>query len=62
MIELKHLNGAVFYVNPHLIESIEAVPDTTITFLSSRRVVVANPLCEVLNKIAQYRKCLSPII
>ena len=34
MIELNKLNGAVFYLNPHLIESMECRPDLTITMMS----------------------------
>ena len=40
MIQVTKLNGQVFYLNPHQIESIELTPDTTITMLSGKRLVV----------------------
>lgn len=56
MIELNRLNGAVFYLNPHLIESMECKPDLTITMLSGNTIVVKNPPQEVVDKIILYRK------
>ncbi|MCR5613431.1 flagellar FlbD family protein [Treponema sp.] len=56
MIELNKLNGAVFYLNPHLIESMECRPDLTITMMSGNTIVVKNNPQEVIDKIVAYRK------
>ena len=56
MIELNRLNGAVFYINPHLIESMECRPDLTITMMSGNTIVVKNSPQEVIEKIVTYRK------
>lgn len=58
MIELNRLNGAVFYLNPHLIESMECRPDLTITMLSGNTIVVKNSPQEVTQKIIAYRQQL----
>ena len=59
MIELNKLNGAVFYLNPHLIESMECRPDLTITMMSGNTIVVKNNPQEVINKIVAYRQKIS---
>lgn len=56
MIELNRLNGAVFYLNPHLIESMECKPDLTISMMSGNTIVVKNSPQEVINKIVEYRQ------
>ena len=58
MIELNKLNGAVFYLNPHLIESMECRPDLTITMMSGNTIVVKNSPQEVTERIIAYKKQL----
>jgi flagellar protein FlbD len=47
MIELIRLNGQPFLLNALLIEQIEAFPDTTITLLSGKKIVVRNDMHEI---------------
>ncbi|GAE24260.1 flagellar protein FlbD [Halalkalibacter wakoensis JCM 9140] len=47
MIELIRLNGKPFLLNALLIEQVEAFPDTTITLLSGKKIVVKNSIEEV---------------
>lgn len=56
MIEVTRLNGVVYYVNPHQIEYIEANPDTTLTMLSGKRLVVREDYQSVLGRIVEYRQ------
>ncbi len=56
MIEVTQLNGKVFYVNPHQIESMEAVPDTVLTMLSGKRLMVREQTGELINRIVAYRR------
>lgn len=56
MIQVTKLNGQQFYLNPHQIESIELTPDTTITMLSGKRLVVKDHYEVILQKIIDYRK------
>ncbi|MCQ2611467.1 MAG: flagellar FlbD family protein [Treponema sp.] len=56
MIEVLRLNGDVFYINPHLIESMQCRPDLTITMMSGKTVVVKNSPEEIIQKIVDYRK------
>lgn len=56
MIEVTRLNGTVYYVNPHQIESIEINPDTTLIMLSGKRLVVQEDYQSVLARIVDYRR------
>ncbi|MDP3179836.1 MAG: flagellar FlbD family protein [Spirochaetaceae bacterium] len=55
MIELTHLTGKTYWLNPHQIESMEANPDTTLTMLSGNRIVVLEKPAEVIDLIVEYR-------
>lgn len=56
MIEVMRLDGKKYWVNPHMIESMESNPDLTLTMLSGKKIVVKNPPSEVIEKIIEYRK------
>ena len=58
MIQVTRLNGAEYWLNPHIIETIEKTPDTTITLVSGKKLVVKEPPEEVLARIIEYRKRL----
>ena len=55
MIEVTRLNGTVYYINPHQIEYIELNPDTTLTMLSGKRLVVREDRDVVMHRIVEYR-------
>ncbi len=56
MIRVEHLNGKVFWINPHQIESMEQNPDLTLTLLSGKKVVIKGTPEEFVGKIVEYRK------
>ncbi len=55
MIKVTRLNGSQFYINPHQIEFMEKTPDTVITMLSEKKVVVRESCEEIFEKIIDYR-------
>lgn len=55
MIEVTRLNGTKLYVNDDHIRSVEARPDTVITFTDGKRVVVRESPAEVANKVIEFR-------
>ena len=57
MIELHRLGKGdePFQLNPDLVMTIEAVPDTTIHLTTGNRVVVAEPVEQVVDEIAAWR-------
>ncbi|RDW17828.1 flagellar FlbD family protein [Oceanobacillus chungangensis] len=54
MIQLLRLNGEPFTLNAVLIEQIQSLPDTTITLLNGKKLVVKNPEKEVVQLITAY--------
>lgn len=56
MIEVMRLDGKVYWVNPHMIESMETNPDLTLTMLSGKKIIVKNSPSEIIEKIIDYRK------
>jgi flagellar protein FlbD len=52
------LNGIEYLLNPHLFESIEANPDTIITLVSGKKVVIRETPEQICESIIQYRKKL----
>jgi flagellar protein FlbD len=58
MITVHRLNGEEFLINPHLIEIIEAAPDTTITLTTGRKFIVKTPVPEIIDQIIKYRRLI----
>lgn len=57
MIELKRLNGDAFTLNAVMIEHIQSYPDTTITLINGKKMVVKNSEDDVRELVIQfYRK------
>jgi len=58
MIKVTRLDGHEYYVNPHQIEYIESNPDTTLTMLSGKRLVVREDYQTVIDEIVAYRRLI----
>ncbi|MBN2324923.1 MAG: flagellar FlbD family protein [Spirochaetes bacterium] len=58
MITVTRLDGTGYLLNPHLIEAIEKNPDTTITLVSGKKIVITESPRQVLDRIVAYRKKL----
>ncbi|MDR3284347.1 MAG: flagellar FlbD family protein [Treponema sp.] len=56
MIEVTRLDGKIYWINPHQIESISANPDVTLTMLSGKAVVIRETPEEIVQRIIDYRK------
>ena len=58
MVEVTRLDGKTYYVNPHQIEYIERNPDTTLTMLSGKKLVVREDYQTVFSRIVEYRRLI----
>ncbi|MBQ0051568.1 MAG: flagellar FlbD family protein [Treponema sp.] len=56
MISVTRLDGSRYWINPHMIESMERTPDLTITFFSGKKVVVRDNPEDLIQCIIDYRK------
>lgn len=54
MVELIRLNGEKFTLNAFMIEQIQSYPDTTITLINGKKIVVKNPEDQVREIISSY--------
>lgn len=56
MIEVTRLNGSKIHINSDLIETVEETPDTVLTFLSGKKIIVKESRQEVRNLVILYRQ------
>ncbi|MCH5288604.1 MAG: flagellar FlbD family protein [Treponema sp.] len=56
MISVTRLDGKSYWLNPHMIESMERTPDLTVSLLSGKKVVVRDDPETVIQKIIAYRR------
>lgn len=56
MIKLTRLNGEKLTLNALMIEQIESLPDTTITLLNGKKMVVKEQELDVIKFITNYYK------
>jgi len=56
MIALTRLNGRPFVVNAEQIRYVESTPDTLITLLNGERLMVKEPLAEVVRRAIEYSR------
>ncbi|MCO7174697.1 flagellar FlbD family protein [Sporolactobacillus kofuensis] len=59
MIKLTHFNNQSFMLNAFLIEQVEALPDTTITLTTGKKLVVKETPEEVREKMSEFLKSIS---
>lgn len=58
MILVTRLNGAVFALNPDLIERADCTPDTVITLVDGTKYVIAESVPELMDSVRHYRASL----
>lgn len=56
MIRLTRLNKSNFVLNCELIETVESTPDTVITTVNGKKIVVTESIDEIVEKVIKYKK------
>jgi flagellar protein FlbD len=56
MIALRRLNNQPIMVNPDLIETLEATPDTVVTLTNSNKLIVRDTMDEIRDKIVEFKR------
>jgi len=56
MIALRRLNNQSIMVNPDLIESLEATPDTVVTLTNGNKLIVRDTMDEIRDKIVEFKR------
>ncbi|MBE6100616.1 MAG: flagellar FlbD family protein [Selenomonas sp.] len=63
MIKLTRFNSQTnkkgeFVLNAEIIETVEETPDTVITLLNGKKLIVEEPMDEIVRRVMKYRKAL----
>ena len=56
MIEVTRLNESKVLVNAELIESVEETPDTVISFVTGKKLIVKESRQEIKNLVILYKR------
>ena len=56
MISVTRLNGKSYFINSDLVEFVESTPDTVITLITGKKIIVSDSVDEIVDKIVKYRK------
>ena len=56
MVELTKLNGVKFLINPDVIEVVEETPDTVLTTVTGKKIIIKEGRQEVKNLVKSYRR------
>jgi flagellar protein FlbD len=63
VIFITRTNGTRIYINPDLIQTVEATPDTVITLVSSKKMIVKDTPQEIAERYIEYRrKVMTPVV
>jgi len=58
MIKVTRLNDSTLMVNVDMIQSLQAIPETVITFTNNNKIMVKEPLEEVSQRIVDYQRAI----
>ena len=58
MIKVTRLNDSTLMINVDRIQSLQAIPETVITFTNNDKIMVKEPLEEVSQRIADYQRTI----
>ena len=62
MIKVTRLNDSVLVVNVEKIQSVQATPDTVITFTNHDRLMVKEPVEEISQRIVDYQRSVNALL
>ena len=58
MIHLTRINHAPLVLNSDLIEHIEAAPDTIVSLTNGQKLVVLEPVEEIVRRVIDFRRAI----
>jgi len=59
VIRITKFDGSSILLNPELIQTVEATPDTVITLTSGLQLVVKNSVEEIVDAFMEYKRRIS---
>lgn len=62
MIKLTRLNDTQLVINAEMIEFVEAIPDTIVSLVSGKKIMVSESVDAVIEEVIEYkRNCSQPL-
>ena len=58
MIQVTKLNGETIIINVDHLEMVEAHPDTTLVLTNDKRIVVRDPVPEIVRKVIEFQRTI----
>ncbi|MEV0896833.1 flagellar FlbD family protein [Actinoplanes sp. NPDC049802] len=58
MILVTRINGAVFALNPDLVERVDCTPDTVVTLVDGTKYIISESVPEFIDSVRHYRASL----
>ena len=55
MVTITRINGTKLTINSDLIEMMEAMPDTTITMTTGKKIIASESIDDIIKKIIAFR-------
>lgn len=56
MIEVSRLNGSIYFLNPDMILTLEATPDTVITLTSGEKLMVRESPQAIIDRFVAFKR------
>lgn len=56
MIKVTRLNNSELWVNAEMIEFVESTPDTIISLVNNKKIVVKEPAENIVKAVLEYRR------
>ncbi len=56
MIEVSRLNGTIYFLNPDMILTLEATPDTVITLTSGEKLMVRESPELIIDRFVHFKR------
>ena len=58
MIQMTRFDQKIVYINPEIIESLESVPDTLITFINGKKLLVKENIEQIKEQFITYQRII----
>lgn len=59
MIELTKYDGSILLVNEFYIEFVEETPDTVVSLVNGKKIIVKESRQDIKNLVLLYKKCIT---
>ncbi len=59
MIRVTRLNGSELVINADLIEFVEAIPDTIVSLVTGKKIMIKESTGDVIRKVAEFKRLSS---